>query len=156
MKFGQIPPRWKAQLAALAGDDRLDVQRRKPKRPQRAVSRVTPIPSEEDEQVELATWLDVRGHVWCHVPNGELRHPRTAARLKAMGVKAGVPDILVFTVPPAYPKARGVALELKRRNVRRPTPAQAAWLAELGTLGWCVRVCSGAAEAISFLLELGY
>lgn len=151
----KIPPRWKAQVAALAGDDALG-ERRKPKRPRRT-SRVTPaVPTEEAEQLELAMWLDVRGHAWCHVPNGELRHPRTAMRLRAMGVKAGVPDILVFTPPPKYPASRGAALELKRRNVRRPTPHQAAWLAELGTLGWCVRVCSGAAEAIAFLRGLGY
>ena len=35
--------------------------------------------------------------VWTffHCPNGELRDKRTAAKLKAMGVRAGVPDIII-------------------------------------------------------------
>ena len=32
---------------------------------------------------------------WWHVPNGELRDKRTAAKLKAMGVKPGCPDIVI-------------------------------------------------------------
>jgi hypothetical protein len=31
-----------------------------------------------------------------HTPNGEIRDPRTAAKLKAMGVLPGVPDLLLL------------------------------------------------------------
>ncbi len=150
-----VPPRWKSQLAAMSADDQVD-ERTKPKRPRRRVTRDTRVPSEEAEHLELAFWLDNRDLLWCHCPNGELRHPRTAHRLRAMGVKAGVPDILIFSRPPLYQLARGVAIELKRVNVRRPTVAQAAWLAELGTQGWCVQVCSGAKAAIEWLRSLGF
>ena len=33
--------------------------------------------------------------VWWHTPNGEIRDPRAAAKLKAMGVRPGVPDVLL-------------------------------------------------------------
>lgn len=36
--------------------------------------------------------------LWWAVPNGEYRHPKTAARLKSHGVRAGVPD-LAFILP---------------------------------------------------------
>lgn len=36
--------------------------------------------------------------LWWHVPNGGHRAPSTAARLKLMGVRAGVPD-LAFILP---------------------------------------------------------
>ena len=32
---------------------------------------------------------------WFHVPNGEKRDKRAAAKLKAMGLKPGVPDIVI-------------------------------------------------------------
>src|SRR3982751_3176156 len=132
----RIPPRWKSQLAALSADDQV-TDRDKPKRPRRRVTRDGLVPSEEAEHLELAYWLDSRDILWCHCPNGELRHPRTAQRLRAMGVKAGVPDILIFSRPPRYAAAtRGVAIELKRVNVRRPTVAQSIWLAELSVQGW--------------------
>jgi len=148
-----IPPRWKGRLAAMVADDTL-VERRAPKRPRRRAAPA--VPSEEAEQLELAWWLDRAELLWCHVPNGELRHPRTAARLKRLGVKAGVPDILIFTPVPRYPAARGVAIELKRANVRRASEAQRGWLADMATLQWCVQICSGAPAAIAWLESLGY
>ena len=47
--------------------------------------------------------------VWFHVPNGELRDVRTAAKLKRMGVKPGIPD---FALVSPYGSVR--FLELKR------------------------------------------
>jgi hypothetical protein len=147
-----IPPRWKAQLA-LSADTLAD--RPPPKRPRRR--RQEPgVPSEEAEQLELAYWLDAREVLWAHIPNGGFRHVTTAVRLKRLGVKPGVPDVLVFTPPPAYPSARGAAVELKRVNVRRASPLQQEWLVAMGAVGWCVKVCSGSQEAIAWLLSLGY
>lgn len=34
--------------------------------------------------------------LWWHTPNGELRDPRAAAKLRAMGVRPGVPDLLLI------------------------------------------------------------
>jgi hypothetical protein len=43
------------------------------------------------ERLELGV---MPGVFWCHIPNGEYRAKITAARLRQMGVKAGVPDFL--------------------------------------------------------------
>ena len=67
------------------------------------------------------------------VPNGGLRHPRTAARLKAEGVRAGVPDILW---PYACGKYHGLALEFKRTQGDHLRPEQRAYLSLLGMFGW--------------------
>ena len=61
------------------------------------------IPSEEHEQRALALWLDWHKILWCHVPNGGERSKAVAGKLKAAGVKAGVPDVLVFETPPCGP-----------------------------------------------------
>ncbi len=51
----------------------------------------------------LPEWL------WWHTPNGERRDVQTGARLKRMGVKPGVPDILLVS-----PHGSVRFLELKR------------------------------------------
>ena len=48
---------------------------------------------------------------WAHYPAGEWRDAKTAAKLGAMGMKAGWPDFLLFS-----PDGRLHALELKRRG----------------------------------------
>ncbi len=56
------------------------------------------------------------------VPNGEKRTRFTGARLKRMGVRAGVADILVFWLDPITHVFRGAALELKAgKNPLEPT-----------------------------------
>lgn len=51
--------------------------------------------------------------LWFHCPNGEYRDIATAVRLKRMGVKKGVPDLLFFT-----PHGENLALELKAKGGR--------------------------------------
>lgn len=141
-----------------------------PKVPAAQVSEITEDSnaSEASEQEAMAAWLDASGARWCHVPNGGHRHAATAAALKAQGVKPGVPDVLIFTPPPAQPEARGVALELKRQSLRpkRPVksetwpscvrPEQRDWLVALAAQGWVALVAFGADDAIAQLVELGY
>lgn len=103
----------------------------------------------------LATWLDVIGLVWCHVPNGGVRNPIAGARLKAQGVKPGVPDVLIFTSPPRI-SATGAAIELKRLNGGRTSIEQTGWHDTLRNLGWRVHVAKGALDAIDWLQGLGY
>ena len=137
------------------------------------------IPSEEAEQRALAQWLDLHKILWCHVPNGGQRSKAVAGKLKAAGVKAGVPDVLVFDRPRACPPsdcsightmivqpndhdcplhARGVAIELKRAKpaASRLSDEQEAWLHNLASAGWITRVCYGASEAIALLESLGF
>ena len=73
------------------------------------------------------------------VPNGGKRDPITAARLKAEGVKAGVPDVV-------YPVARHVwhspYIELKAGK-GRPSDDQVEWHTLLRQQGHAVAVCWG-------------
>jgi len=118
-------------------------------------------PLEETEQITLASWLDWNKVLYCHVPNGGYRHPVTANRFKAQGVKAGVPDILIFDRP--YPVENGmmyvgVAIELKRKDksLGRLSDNQAQWISALRERGWLCNAFYGADAAIEYLKSLGY
>lgn len=73
------------------------------------------------------------------VPNGGKRDPITAARLKAEGVKAGVPDV-VYPVPRA--SWCGLFMELKAGN-GRTSDDQDEWHTLLRQCGHAVAVCWG-------------
>lgn len=68
------------------------------------------IGSEDNFQKSVARYLDSKGVLWFHCPNGGHRNVAEAAKLKAMGVKAGVPDVLIFQPRKGY---HGFAIELK-------------------------------------------
>ena len=109
------------------------------------------------EQVQVAKALDKAGAVYCAIPNGGFRIRREASMLKAEGVKSGVPDLLIFSVPDGG-DFRGVALEMKRAN-GKPSDlrkSQREWLDRLKGLGWATVVGYGAKDAIKKLRELGY
>jgi hypothetical protein len=71
------------------------------------------------------------------VPNGGQRHPAVAAKLKAEGVKPGVPDVM-------WPVARGgfigLAIEFKHGD-GNPTKEQRTRIDALQREGWLVAVC---------------
>jgi hypothetical protein len=68
------------------------------------------IGSEDNFQKAVARYLDAKGVLWFHCPNGGHRNVAEAAKLKAMGVKAGIPDILILE-PRKF--CYGFAIELK-------------------------------------------
>jgi hypothetical protein len=78
-----------------------------------------------------------------HVANERATSPRSGALLKRKGVKAGMPDILIFSSRWMEDFSRsfyGLAIELKcGRN--KPTPAQVEVIDRLGGAGWLVKVC---------------
>jgi hypothetical protein len=118
------------------------------------------IPLEEDEQTSLAKYLDLlqrQGKLrWFHCPNGGERNLAVASRLKAQGVKRGVPDVLIPTPPPKCPGKVGVAIELKRVEGGTVSVEQAEWLQYLESVGWIVRVCKGWYDAHQFLKSVGF
>lgn len=65
-----------------------------------------PVPTEAQEQMTLFSWAAMQSgkypelNLLYHVPNGGSRHKAEAGRLRAEGVKAGVPDLCL-------PVARG-------------------------------------------------
>ena len=96
-----------------------------------------------------------------HIPNGEFRAKATAARLKAMGVRRGISDILVFCMnrgpiegQPAY-YYTGLAIE--RKSARGVvSDDQQRWLAQLSCEGWYTAVSTDwAAEARLILTWVG-
>lgn len=112
------------------------------------------IPTEHHEQVAVVRWLEMRGHLFCAVPNAAKRSVRLAAMLKAEGVRRGVCDLLIFSRANLAPF--GCALEMKRTKGGRVTPEQRKWLTDLEALGWAVAVGHGAEDAIRKLQALGY
>ena len=115
--------------------------------------------SEYDEQVKLANYLDAKGYLWCHVPNGGNRNPITGAKLKRQGVKPGVPDVLIFDNLEAeiylegIGKCSGIAIELKKSNgnLSDVRESQQKWLNDLERRRWITKIAFGADDAIDFL-----
>ncbi len=75
--------------------------------------------------------------------------------LSLSGVKAGVPDLLIFDPSPCGTYV-GVALELKRRKGGRVTALQRRWLDRLEERNWLAVVAHGSHDALSQLREAGY
>ena len=107
--------------------------------------------SEHDEQVAVCQYLDLLGVVYCAVPNGGHRHIGVAKKLKAEGVKAGVPDLLLFSPVLDY---RGVAIEMKDVKNGSVSPAQREFHKRMRLCGWLVEVCRGSDEAIELINQL--
>lgn len=105
--------------------------------------------SEYDEQVALFQFARVFGgrvpelDLLLAIPNGEYRHKATAARLKAAGVKAGVPDVFL---PVARDGKHGLWIELKAGK-NRTSAFQNLWLKDLHMQGYAAVVCYGWVEA---------
>lgn len=79
------------------------------------------------------------------IPNGGYRPPKTAAILKATGVKSGVPDICL---PVPRGEHHGLYIELKRRKGGALSANQRIWLNALTEQGHMAVCCKGADEAI--------
>ena len=105
--------------------------------------------SEHDEQVALFRWAQWNAGQWPElrwmyaIPNGSARHIAVAAKLKAEGVKAGIPDICL-------PVPRGgfgaLYIELKAKG-GRVSQAQRAALDALWKVGNATTVAYGWEEA---------
>lgn len=108
------------------------------------------VPTEHDEQVALFREMHLRGCTdqrWRQafaIPNGGLRSKKTAARLKAEGVKAGVPDIFL---PVSVGIWSGLFIEMKRTKGGRLTDEQRDFIDRLDP-HFIVVVAHGAQEAI--------
>ena len=96
---------------------------------------------EDDFQKAVAKLLNTRYRklLWFHTPNGGLRAKGEAKKFKLMGVKAGVPDVLILT-PSVDLKYVGFAVELKMKKGRL-SDEQKIWLEELSKLGYKIYVC---------------
>lgn len=115
-----------------------------------------PIPREDAEQMAVMEWAAYRLGMWpelrllYHVPNGGSRNRIEAARLRAQGVKSGVPDLVL---PVARVGWHGLYIELKRRKGGRLSEEQRRWLDDLQEQGYLALRCDGAQAAIQVIEE---
>ena len=83
-----------------------------------------------------------------HPANGAYRKPVEAARLKALGVRPGVPDVIVIYRGKTY------AIELKAES-GRATAAQLQAIEDIRAAGGNAQVCCGLDCAIATARRLG-
>ena len=114
------------------------------------------IPPEAQEQTTLFQWATLMIHRWPelrllhHIPNGGSRNAIEAARLKAQGVKAGIPDIFL---PCARGEWHGLYIELKRRKGGRVSDEQKEMIRLLIEQKYKAVVCYGWEEAKNVIVE---
>ena len=113
------------------------------------------IPEEQEQELifrwaayESATHPELR--MLYAIPNGGKRDRITGARLKATGVKAGVPDMCL---PVARGSYHGLYIELKRKKGGHVSDDQWNWLRDLIGYGYKAVVCKGFDEARATILD---
>lgn len=115
-----------------------------------------PAPTEAEEQTALFEWTELQSgrfpevRLLYHVPNGGSRNKTEAARLRAQGVKAGVPDLCL---PVARGGKHGLYIELKRQRGGRTSEEQEGWIKALRKQGFAAEVCKGWQEAAEMIVE---
>jgi hypothetical protein len=112
--------------------------------------------SEHSEQAALFEWAawkvnqGVEPLRWMYaIPNGGHRHKATAAKLKAEGVRAGVPDICLPFPAHGY---HGLYIEMKVGK-NKPTPSQIDYMTWLTGCGYLALVAWGFDEARVILCD---
>lgn len=119
----------------------------------------SPVPTESVEQQRLIQWAkrNEGAHpeleMLYHIPNEGKRSRKTGARLKAEGLRSGVPDLCL---PVARCGCHALYIELKRMRGGRPTQDQLDWIDLLTKQGNMAMVCCGweqAAEVIERYLK---
>ena len=114
--------------------------------------RRTQVDFEGTEQVALMRWLECRFQaayaVTWHTPNGGRRDKVTAAKLKAQGVKAGIPDLQLAMARGGY---FGLFIEFKATppHDAEVSKSQKDMLAKLQGQGYLAIVCRGMNEAMA-------
>lgn len=103
-------------------------------------------PLESEEQKMLFKWAEIMERQYpelrfmYHVPNGGRRRTKEAANLKAEGVKAGVPDIVLPCPCGGY---HGLYIELKRQKSGTVSDDQKRYLEFLNFAGYKAVICRG-------------
>lgn len=118
-------------------------------------------PTESVEQQCLFRWAFYERGKWpeldlmYHIPNEGKRSRATGGRMRAEGLKSGVPDVCL---PVPRGGFHGLYIELKRRKGGRITEEQTEWINALAHQGYYTAICKGweaAAEVIESYLKGG-
>jgi hypothetical protein len=111
--------------------------------------------TETGEQCAFIEWCEANQREYpelewiYHVPNGEYRHPRTAKRLKELGVKRGILDIGLDCARGGY---HGLRIEFKCEGGRL-SPEQKKYIAFLKAEHYSVAVVYSYEEAVKTIKE---
>jgi hypothetical protein len=111
--------------------------------------------SEHTEQVALFNWAKLMESrhpqlaLMFAIPNGGHRHIAVAYKLKAEGVRAGVPDIFL---PVSHGTKYGLWIELKDGK-NKTSKIQKEWLNKLNNEGYETKVCYGFDEARQAIID---
>jgi hypothetical protein len=115
--------------------------------------------SEHLEQVALFRWMwaNRAKHVALEmafaIPNGGARHIVVARKLKAEGVKPGVPDIFIPWLRPMVGKIYGgLFIEMKSKK-GKPSLLQTGYLGALSSAGYGTAVCYSWIEAAKIICD---
>lgn len=90
-----------------------------------------PVPTEDEEQMALVDWLELVGLRFAHIPQSTFtRHMGVKMRNKRLGVRAGVPDMMILIPPHRSKDGEGHLLwiEMKRRKGGVVSTEQREWL----------------------------
>lgn len=82
-----------------------------------------------------------------HVPNEGKFPIQYRVKLKSMGVRSGVPDIII---PVPCGRYHGLAIEMKVKP-NKPSTAQLQWLEHLNKHGYLAQVCYGWDAAVKLV-----
>lgn len=114
--------------------------------------------AEHNSQCAVIAWCNLQScteprlEMIFAIPNGAhlgMGGPRKCARLKAEGLKPGVPDLFLAAANEDY---FGLFIEMKSPT-GVTSKAQVEWIAKLATRGYRVAVCRTALEAIDVIRE---
>lgn len=107
--------------------------------------------TESAEQIALLRWASLTSHngrkigsLLFAIPNEGSRSPQHGARMKAQGLRSGVPDLMLAWPTDSSP---GLFIEMKSKK-GRISENQEKWIGRLQAAGYQVAVCYGADEAI--------
>ena len=106
---------------------------------------------EEDLQIACVRWFDLQypqyRNLLHHSPNGGKRNVREAARFKAMGTRAGFPDLLLLVPRQPY---NFLAIEMKASKGRQ-SDNQKQMQADMEAQGGIYVVCRSLDEFIGII-----
>lgn len=106
---------------------------------------------EHKEQVAIFKWLSLQHpkvfNMTFAVPNGGNRTKMQNVRLKAEGLKAGVPDFMIMVSRGGY---HGLCIEYKTKT-GSASPAQREWIGKLNDEGYLAVICKGIDEVMALI-----
>jgi hypothetical protein len=117
-----------------------------------------PYPTEDEEQMALAKYLNARfGDRWEHVPGQRWAKVQYLRKLKLMGARKGSLDIRIYE--PVYTNltgqiANGVGVETKRQKGGKESDEQKRFAQMLRDCGWLTILAYGAQDAINKIEEV--